>query len=434
MLLTHGRVAESQALLASRQISVPELLEQHLDRVERLDGGVRAWVEVDADGARHAAASLQAELDRGAPQRPLHGVPVGVKDIFDVVGLPTLAGSRVRSRAPARSDATAVSRLREAGALILGKTHTAEFAGPDPAPTVNPIRPEHTPGGSSSGSAAAVAAGMCLLALGSQSAGSTLRPAAYCGIVGFKPARGRIPTTGMLPNSPHLDHVGLLAMSVGDASRAYGAIRDRATVPAPGGGPWRLGVLWAGGHGPVSPETEQHLARVVEELAARGVVVQDVEAPAGFEAGGEALWTILRADLARVHVASFKRAADRYGPGLRALLEDGSATPPAAYAQARRVQAWLTATMAPVVARFDAVLTPAVPEPAPRGLASTGDPELLLPWTLLGYPALALPSGWSESGLPLAIQLVATPAGESRLLELATWCEEVLMFEPFEPR
>src|SRR2546426_5468390 len=230
-------VREAAAAIRAGALSPVELVDACLARIRALDGGLKAWAHVDERGARATAREREAEAREGRLRGPLHGVPVGVKDIFDVAGLPTTGGARPFAHTRPSVDATAGTRPRAAGAIVLGKTVTTEFAYRDPAPTRNPWNLAHTPGGSSSGSAAAVAARMVPLALGSQTVGSVLRPAAYCGVVGFKPTHGLVPTAGVIPLAWSLDHVGVFTREVADAAAAFAVLARRSVAAEPCGPP-----------------------------------------------------------------------------------------------------------------------------------------------------------------------------------------------------
>jgi Asp-tRNA(Asn)/Glu-tRNA(Gln) amidotransferase A subunit family amidase len=431
--------AAAAARIARRELSPVALVEALLARIEHLEPRLHVWAALDRAGALAQARQRERQTAAGAPCGPLHGVPVGVKDIFAVAGLPTRAGSRVFHAVPAE-DATTVARLRAAGAIVLGKTHTTEFALADPAPTRNPRHEGHTPGGSSSGSAAGVAAGMMPAALGTQTAGSVLRPAAFCGVVGFKPTYGRISRHGVLPLAWSLDHVGTLTRTVADAALlaevmagpdgrdgtcppvAVERLAEAARAPRL---PDRLLV------GEVYPERLHpaaggRLHAVAARLAAAGARVEELRLPDAFAAALATHDVIMSAEVAALHLEGVRRHADAYGPLLRARVEAGALVPAAAYLHAQRLRHRIRAAVLPLFDEADCLLVPAAAGPAPEGLASTGDPSFNAPWSLLGLPAIALPAGTDASGLPLAVQLVAAPWQEARLLGVAAWCEGVL--------
>jgi len=408
------------------KISPVDLVEACLARIRALDGRLRAWAHVDEAGARAAARALETEAAGGRIRGPLHGVPVGVKDIIRVAGLPTTGGAKAWAHRVPAKDAPAVTRLREAGAVILGKTHTTEFAYRDPAPTRNPWNLEHTPGGSSAGSGAAVAARMVPVALGTQTVGSVLRPAAYCGVVGFKATHGLTPAEDVIPLAWSLDHVGVLTRSVEDAAMALGVLAGRELSSAPRGAPTIA----------VAPElieraepgTAAHLRATAEAFARAGARIVEVALPPSFARLHDAGLVVLQAEAAAYHAADFADHAAEYGPGIRAAVDAGLRLPAVEYVHANRARVAFREAVMPLLQRHDALLSPTAPGPAPAGLGSTGDAWFCAPWSSAGVPAITLPSGVAPSGLPFAIQLVGAAGAETALLAVAAWCESVLAF------
>src|SRR5256712_1642277 len=419
-------VREAAAAIRAGALSPVELVDACLARIRALDGGLKAWAHVDERGARATAREREAEAREGRLRGPLHGVPVGVKDIFDVAGLPTTGGARPFAHTRPSVDATAVTRLRAAGAIVLGKTVTTEFAYRDPAPTRNPWNLAHTPGGSSAGSAAALGARMAPLALGSQTVGSVLRPAAYCGVVGFKGTHGLVPVAGVIPLAWSLDHVGILARSVADVALAMSVLSGKDLEPTVVGAP-RL-ALAPELLGRASREVAAHVEAVADACARAGATVSKVELPATFRGLHAAGLTVLEAEAAAYHAPSFAKHADDYGSEMRSLIEAGLGHPAAAYIQANRARLAFREDVMPLLMAHDALLCPTAPAPAPAGLGSTGDGSLCAPWSNAGVPAISLPSGIAPSGLPHAIQLVQAAGASARLLGVAAWCERVLGF------
>jgi Asp-tRNA(Asn)/Glu-tRNA(Gln) amidotransferase A subunit family amidase len=426
-------VAECARAVREGGVSSLALVEASLARIRDLDGAVKAWVHLDEQGARAAARERDDDVRAGRRLGPLHGVPVGVKDIFHVAGMPTTAGARPHFHTRPKRDAPSVALLRAAGAVILGKTATTEFAYRDPAPTRNPWNLRHTPGGSSAGSAAAVAARMIPLALGSQTVGSVLRPAAYCGIIGFKPTHGLISTEDVVPLAWSLDHVGVLVRAVDDAALAVSVLSGRDVSAAPVSAP-RLAVapeLFERAAG----EVAGHLGDITRRLQRAGATVVEVALPAAFAAVHDAGLTVLQAEAAAYHEPQYAGHGGELGAEIRALVTAGLKVPAIAYARAQRARLAFRDAMHSVLAPFDALLAPTAPTPAPAGLGSTGDGSLCAPWSSAGMPALTLPTGMSAMGLPHALQLVHALAGEARLLGTAAWCERVIAFaaQPPEP-
>jgi aspartyl-tRNA(Asn)/glutamyl-tRNA(Gln) amidotransferase subunit A len=425
-------VREAAAHIREGTISPVDLVDACLDRIRVLDARLSAWVHVDEAGARAAARGLEAEAVSGRIRGPLHGVPVGIKDIIHVAGMPTTAGAKPWAHSRPATDAPAVSRLRAAGAVIVGKTHTTEFAYRDPAPTRNPWNVEHTPGGSSAGSGAAVAARMVPMALGTQTVGSVLRPAAYCGVVGFKATHGLTPAEDVIPLAWSLDHVGVLTRSVPDAALALGVLAGRELDAASRGTP-TIAVA------PelierAEPETAAHLRATAQTLARSGARIVEVALPPSFARLHDVGLIVLQVEAAAYHAADFAEHAGEYGPGIRTAIEAGLGRRAVEYVQANRARLAFRAAVMPLLERHDALLTPTAPGPAPAGLASTGDAWFCAPWSSAGVPAITLPSGVAPSGLPFAVQLVGAAGREAPLLGVAAWCEGVLRFSQAPPR
>lgn len=450
--------AEAAQLIQKKELSPAELTESCLERIASLDEGLQAWVTVDADGARQAAAELQEALhNQFAEDRPLArltGVPVGVKDVIDVAGLPTTASSRVLANAqPAGRDAACVAGLRQAGAIIPGKLHTAEFACADPPPTRNPWNAAHTPGGSSSGSGVAVATGMIAAALGTQTGGSTLRPASYNGVVGVKPSYGMISNRGVIPVAWSLDHVGIIARSVADAALVLAGLTgydpldpssspraDEYLVTASAmlsgsacDGPPVIGLIRPFFLEQCEPEVLQHTLDVAARLEAAGARVREITLPASFNALTASASLILRTEMYAYHREQFARSRDLYGPLNTAVLDTGGRTSAADYVLATRQRPDLAAKLAESLAGVDMALTPGTPAPAPRNTSTTGDASFQAPWTYAGLPAVALPSGVNAWGIPLGIQLIGHLWDDAALLRHAMWCERVIGFSEHPP-
>ncbi|HLI51498.1 MAG TPA: amidase, partial [Thermomicrobiaceae bacterium] len=328
--------AEIVRQATSRELSARAVVDALLERISEFDGELRAWVTVDAKGAREQADRLDQAAADGR-FGPLQGVPVGVKDIIDVAGLPTIAGFEpFRGRAIDR-DATIVSRLRKAGAIILGKTHTTQFANGDPAPTVNPWNREKTPGGSSSGSGAAVAARMVPLALGTQTVGSTLRPAAYCGVAAFKPSFNWIDRDGVVPLAWSLDHLGLIARTVEDLALVYGVLTSGRPLAIRPGEPPRLAYLKSLAE-TSEPPVSSHLDDVAERLRAAGAMVEEVELPVEFELIQATHFVIMQSEVSAIHAELRREHPEEYGPSISRSVDVGSLIPAPFDIKARRLR------------------------------------------------------------------------------------------------
>lgn len=420
--LTASRAA---ALIAEGALSPEDLLDSCLARIAARDATIRAWIHVDEAGARAAARERHAEARARRRLGTLHGVPVAIKDIFHVAGLPTTCGAAPVFHTVATEDAAAVARLRAAGAVILGKVHTTEFAYFEPGPTRNPWNPAHTPGGSSSGSAAAVAARMVPLALGTQTVGSVLRPAAYCGVVGFKGTHGLISTEGVVPLAWSLDHVGIFARTVADVALAGGPLAGRALAAA--SRPPRL-ALAAELVERATPETAAEVRAAAERLARAGATVTEVKLPASFAGVHAAGRSVLEVEASAYHEELYRVHAAAYRPRTRDLIAGGLQRPAVAYVRAQRARLAFRDEVMPLLAAHDALLSPTAPGPAPEGLAATGDPWFCAPWSFAGVPACSLPTRLSAAGLPHAVQLVAAADRDADLLAVAAWCERVIDF------
>jgi amidase len=405
------------AAIAARRTTSEAIVRTCLARIEAREGTLRAWAHIDAERALAQARARDTE----APRSPLHGLPIAVKDIFDTADLPTAYGSPIYAgHRPAR-DAAVVALLRNAGAVILGKTVTTEFAAAYPGPTVNPHNPAHTPGGSSSGSAAAVADGMVPAGLGTQTLGSIIRPAAFCGIAGFKPTYGLVPTEGMKAGAHSFDTVGFLLRDIGDAALLLGALtpeRDwmRAAPAAP-----RIAVI----RGPAWQKARLETIAVVED-AARGFLragasVVEVEPPAALETLRETNWTILCYET--FQNLTYERLAhlEAISAPMRKIFALASAMSIADYRNALARLFEARAALNAMLAGYDAILTGATTGEAPRGLESTGDGAFNGAWTAAHGPCATLPAGTGPQGLPVGIQLVARPWHDAELIALARW-------------
>ena len=435
-------VSEAAEQIRNQQLSPTAYAGELLERIDTHEPALQAWVTIDREEVLSTARQREQELASGTASGIMHGVPVGLKDIFYTAGMKTTACSRIYADFVPDYDATCVARLKEAGAIILGKAVTTEFATSDPSPTRNPWNAAHTPGGSSSGSSVAVASGMCPAALGSQTGGSTCRPAAYNGIVGLKPTYGRISRYGVVPVSWSLDTVGILVRTVTDAALLLQAMAGydandpgSANVPVPDfqrtmenrEGPPRLGLLNKGYFfDRATPEVRQHTEDMAQRLSQAGAIIEELELPESFATAPDVQRIVMNVECAAFHEEFFRHRADEYGPRLRANIEMGLLVPSVTYLQAQRLRRQFRQDLTDLAQRVDALLTPAIPAPAPRDLNTTGDAAFQAPWTSAGLPTIVIPSGLSEDGLPLGIQFAAPPFEEGNLLGVARWCERAL--------
>jgi Asp-tRNA(Asn)/Glu-tRNA(Gln) amidotransferase A subunit family amidase len=415
-------------------ISSEQLMENCLARVGEVEDQVQAWQFLDPEYALNQARARDEDRSTGQPVGPLHGVPVGIKDIIDTEDMPTEDGTVLHAGRTPAHDATVVSMLRAAGAVIMGKTVTTECATYTPGKTRNPHNPEHTPGGSSSGSAAAVAAGMVPLALGSQTNGSVIRPAAYCGVYGFKPTHGLISRHGVLRLSRTLDQMGFFARTIEDIAlgcevlvgrderdpdtrpRAHVPFRDIAAEEPPL--PPTIALIKTPLWERTEEDTREAFAELVEVLGDR---VVEVDLPGSALNALELHRTIMEAEMAAALVDEYDRGRDRLSDALRGQLERGRAITALEYQAALARIPLLNEGFDELFERCDAILTPAVAGTAPKGLTSTGDPSFCTLWSLCGMPALALPLLQGANGLPLGVQLVGQRHRDARLLRTARW-------------
>jgi len=408
-----------------------------LDHIARTEDRIRAWVWLDPDRAIAQARAADRAQAGGARPGALHGLPVGIKDIFDTADMPTEYGTMLHQGRRPSEDATVVALLRKAGAVIMGKTVTTELAVYAPGRTTNPHDERRTPGGSSSGSAAAVAACMVPLAVGTQTNGSLIRPASYCGVYGFKPSHGAISRYGVLKQSPALDHVGVFARSIEDVAliaRELFAWDGKDPDVAPGShlelpacwdhalpAPPRIAFVKT----PLWPQAEGIAQEAFVQLAERwSDVVTEVDLPPAFDSAVEWHRTIMETDLANSFADEHARGRDRLSEVLVQMIERGQRYTGVSYSKARDGIVVLQRALEQLFADYDAILTPATQGAAPRGLASTGSPMFCTIWTLCGVPAISLPLLQGEDGMPMGAQVVGRKGHDARLLGVARWLVE----------
>ena len=424
---------EAAGRIAGGEMSAEDYIGACLQRIAAVEDKVHAFVHLDADAALRQARALDERRRNGKPLGALHGVPVGIKDIFDTADYPTECGSPLfKGRRPVR-DCTAVARLRAAGAVIIGKTVTTECAYFHPGATRNPHDLERTPGGSSSGSAAAVAAGMIPLAIGSQTNGSVIRPASFCGVYGVKPTHGTISRHGALILSLALDHVGVFARSLADCalildvlagydaedpdSRPLASPAFRALAAEKPPAPPRLAFVRT----PVWDKADDEARTAFEALVKRlGDAVKAVDLPETFAAAWADQRVIMYTDMAHNFGALVERGGDVSSKQLRDLVAEGSQTNALRYLAARDGAVRYRAALADILKDYDAILTPSAPGVAPKGTA-TGNPVFNTLWTLTGLPAVSLPLLSGEGGMPIGVQLVGAFGDDARLLRTAHW-------------
>jgi len=434
-------VVEISERIRNGELSAEKLMEALLARCAELDDALKVWVTLDGDAAMAAARERDSELASEGPRGPLHGVPVGIKDIYFTRGVLTTSGSTIYADFVPDHDATTVALLKQAGAIIMGKAVTTEFACGDPSPTVSPWNAAHTPGGSSSGSAVGAAVGMFPAALGSQTGGSIVRPSSYNGIVGLKPTLGRVSRYGVYPVSESLDTMGPMVRSVADAAAMLNVLAghdiddpdssERATedylqAAQSNIKPPRIGLVRQFFLEQCDDETRANIESVAATLGEAGAMVEEVALPADFDEALRAQRTLMSVEASQVHEDNFAVRADDFSANVHGLVEQGMGTPALTYLKAKHFQREFARGVQAGMTGFDALLMPTTPAPAPPSRETTGDPKFQSPWTLGGFPEITLPSGLSEGGMPLGAQLVAGHFEEARLLAVAAWCEDVI--------
>jgi Asp-tRNA(Asn)/Glu-tRNA(Gln) amidotransferase A subunit family amidase len=431
--------AEAARGIASNEFSARELVTACLDQIVRYDSSIHAWINVDRDIALAYADAADATIAGGGNAGPLAGVPVGIKDIFNTTDFATQMGSPIWKDFTPGNDARVVHYLRMAGAIVPGKTVTAEFAVHAPGPTENPHRRDHIPGTSSSGSAAAVAAYMVPVSLGTQTAGSIIRPASYCGIYGFKPSFGLVPRTGMLKTTDSLDTVGWFARNVEDLALIFETIRvkgadypigeaalnDSVRQSAPVTRPWRIALI----RGPKWSDAEGYVREAVQGFAASlsresAISVEEVETPAELAEAHQVHATIYDKALAYYFKEEFQQHT-LVSSQIYEIIERGNGISLEQYQEALQHQRQIAASIEQLFVRgYDAVIDMATASAAVPGLDSVDRPDHALIWTLCGVPAVSVPVAKSPDGLPLGVQLVSRRFNDRLLLELLNFLEQ----------
>jgi aspartyl-tRNA(Asn)/glutamyl-tRNA(Gln) amidotransferase subunit A len=424
-------LVEAAEGIRRRAFSSVEYAQALLAHMDRIEPRVQAFVTVDRDAVLAEAKRCDAEAAANHFRGPLHGVPIGVKDVYYTKGLRTTVGATPFQNFVPDCDADVVFKLKQAGAIILGKTVTTVFVFLDPGPTRNPWNLDHTPGGSSSGSAAAVAARMCAGAIGSQTVGSVGRPAAYNGVVSLMPTQARVSMKNAFPLSWPLDHAGIFGRSVADIELQLKAIvNSPVEASARAKRPFRIGVIRDFFYENATLEARTLQDGFLRMLAAApGFHVDEVKLPPDFDLCQPILRTILRADVAAIHENLFPLHPTAYGPKLRELIETGMLVSSADYLHARRLRRHFQREMMRLFETFDVLLTPAAPGPAPAGISATGSAVMNGPWSLADFPTMTLPFGLAANGLPLGIQLSGPPVAEAALMEAAAAIESVAAFK-----
>ena len=425
MLIASAPLYRTATALRDGTLDLRASIEEVCDRIETCEPLLHALLPEPGRRARLLAEAdaLQALYPEPTDRPPLYGVLLGVKDLFSVAGFPTHAGSQLPATLFASPEATCVTRLRKAGTLIVGKTISAEFALSEPGATRNPYNIEHTPGGSSSGSAAAVAAGFCSLALGTQTIGSVIRPAAFCGIVSFKPSYGRIATDGVVACAPSLDTVGFFTQDIEGVALVAPLLceqwqsREAPLQPV-------LGIPDGPYLAQASPEALQAFSAQIVRLAEAGYTIRRVPTLADIETISRQHMQIVFAEMAQQHTKWFAQFASLYRPRTIAAIHAGQAVSPTELATARAGRLQLRHLLETTMAEhgIDLWICPATLGAAPEGITTTGNPAMNLPWTYAGLPVMTFPVSYAANGLPLGIQIVAGYMADEKLIP---WVQEL---------
>jgi Asp-tRNA(Asn)/Glu-tRNA(Gln) amidotransferase A subunit family amidase len=417
---TRLTATEAARAIAAGRLSPAELMEACLARAAAREPAVRAFVHLDPAQARRLAAA--------AGHGPLHGIPIAVKDVIDTADMPTGYGSPIWAGHRPRADAAAVAAARNAGAVVMGKTVTTEFATRHPGATANPHNTAHTPGGSSSGSAASVADGMVPLAFGTQTAGSIVRPAAFCGVVGFKPSFGTLHRAGMKVMSESLDTIGVLARSVADCALAMGAMsgRDLGDPEAKRERAPRFGLTLGAEPEKAAPETVALLHRAADAARKAGAEVVDFTLPPILLRAAELHPAMMNMESAQSIAWELATSRAQLSDVLVEKMDWARAQPPAMLQQARQAQTTAIAALYGLMADMDALLTPSAPGEAPEGLGWTGEPAFNSLWTMLHGPNVTIPAGTGPKGLPMGVQLVGRVGADATTLGWARWLQAAM--------
>ncbi|WP_417383959.1 amidase [Gimesia sp.] len=422
-------IADAQQAIKAGQLSCRELLTQCFQQIEQKEPAIHAWAYLDREAAFERADLLDQELQRGRWRGPLHGIPIGIKDIIDVKGMPTRGGLESRDPSPASQDAAIVENLRLEGAIFPGKTNTTQLACFDPPPTLNPWNQAHTPGGSSSGSAAGVAAGMCLAAVGTQTGGSIIRPASFCGVAGLKPTFGMVDRRGSILLSQHLDHIGSLAHTVADLVILLDGMTDQATylplLIEPVTAAPRIGWLTDFFESRAEPSMQQALKTVRTQLETAGAPIRDCPLPAEFTSILEYHLHLMQFEMVQNMGADYDQNREFYGPAISQVLDAGRELSQERFEVCLDYQNLISQVTRRCFARCEILISPATVGPAPSP-ETTGNPCMNAPWSMTGFPTLSIPVSVTEDGLPLAIQITGHPDKFDDLLLASQWCENVL--------
>lgn len=422
--LTASQLAEQ---IATTRVSPVDAVNAAFERIDDLDNRVHAWAYLDRENALATATVMEAEAAAGQLRGPLHGVPVGIKDVFHADGMPTIANSKTTDPVARYEDSAVAAALKAAGAIILGKCETVEFAGMGiPPQTRNPWNLGHTAGGSSSGSGAAVGSRMVPVTIGTQTGGSNLRPASYCGVAGFKPTHGAISREGLLPVSWTLDHPGIIARSAADLQLVFDVVARKSGLHEPASRTWRIGLVRDFFLEKSDASVIASIERAATRMTGSGAKVTEVKLPPMFAAQQSIHRLIMSPEMVTYHADRHAEQAERMTPRHVQSVKSFSLVPATYYLQALRARRILKEQLTALFESVDVLIVPTTPAAAPAGIESTGDASLLSPWSLVGFAAATIPCGLSSDGLPLGLQLVGKAGSDNTVLAAARFAESLL--------
>ena len=447
MLPYEFSAAQAASYIRTGQLSCEDLIKSVLERSGKLNPHLNLWAELDPPRVIKDAQKRDKELKAHGPSGPLHGIPVGIKDIFNTKGIKTSHGSPIYNDSIPSFDATSVALLKSAGSIIMGKTVTTEFACGDPPPTLNPWNKQRTPGGSSTGSAVGVASNIFPVAMGSQTAGSVLRPAAYNGIIGTKPTMGRISRYGVHPVSWSVDTMGFFSRTVADAALMLSVLAkwdakdaysskvscDELNFEHHGDfKPKSIGILQSFFLEECDPEIKSHVSNLTKLISNEGVKIEELNLSFDMDLIHAAHRMVMNVNGASIHSGGFNQNPDKYAEDVRRMIEIGSLTPATTYIKAEKVRQVYRQELLKLIAPYEVVITSTTKEAGPPDTTTTGDPRWQAAITTAGLPAISLPYGITNKGLPLGIQIIGKPFDEKKLLSVASWLEKIVGFD-FKP-
>lgn len=424
-------VTEASKLIHALKLSPIKLLEKLYERIENIEPQIDAFVTLNKEEAFITAEKMQIELDEGKTRGPLHGIPIGIKDIFYTKNLRTTMGSPIFHDFIPNYDAETVSILKDKGAIIIGKTETTEFALTDPAPTRNPWNIEYTPGGSSSGSAAGVSSGMCPVALGSQTGGSVIRPASFCGVVGYKPTYDLVSRKGVFPLAWSLDHIGWFTRTVKDSKIMLKTLKTKSKKLEKQPKNSKIGVLKDYFENESDDQVWTGFQSDVNKLVDNGYELSEISLPSVFNLVHDAHRIVMASEIATIHKNLLEKNMDKYRHNIRGFIKSGNFVDAITYINALRLKNIFQNEVEKIFKEVDFLITPSAPTPALYGLSSTGNMAFNAPWSFSGSPTISIPTDLTKKGLPLGLQLIGRIYSDIYLHTLAYELEKLFKFKYF---